>query len=239
MAKERPIHGLDRSDRPLGQVGEGHRGELVDLAVKGELAPTEDDHHQHLDLVVAVGLDAVAGVEADQVGLQVLPVQPPPRPGMAPPATRLARSTRGQHQPCRHLPIPYRPPEHERAGDSLLGSPPRVRKAFRHSPRLPNTTGQVPINTAGPLLRVLERPRRRCRRRGRAPAPGRGPAVVAAIRPIPHRPPGRLEPGRPAASSRLRVIPQESARLLGFGVRSGPSQILKVHLQADRWHRHH
>jgi hypothetical protein len=88
----------------------------------------------------------------------------------------------------------------------------------------------------------MERPRRRCRRRVRAPAPGRGAAVVAATRPIPrheraasrahgvpagppaaaldpgpggvgrrpHRPPGRLEPGRPAASTQHRVIPQES-----------------------------
>jgi hypothetical protein len=91
---------------------------------------------------------------------------------------------------------------------------------------------------------VMERPRRRCRRRGRAPAPGRGPAVVAATRPVPprlrtasrargvpagppaaaldpgpggvgrrpRRPPGRPEPGRPAASTHHRVIPQESAR---------------------------
>jgi hypothetical protein len=63
----------------------------VDLAVKGQLAPARDDHHQHLDLVVAVRLDAIALVEPDQVGLQVLPVQPPPRPGMA-----LARSEAGQ-----------------------------------------------------------------------------------------------------------------------------------------------
>jgi len=33
----------------------------------------------------------------------------------------------------------------------------------------------------------MERPRRRCRRRGRAPAPGRGPAVLAATRPVPPR----------------------------------------------------
>jgi hypothetical protein len=82
---ERPIDGLDRSDRPLGQVGDDHRGELVDLAVKGQLAPAEDDHHQHVDLVVAVRLDAIALVEPDQVGLQVLGVQPSPRPWMVPP----------------------------------------------------------------------------------------------------------------------------------------------------------
>jgi hypothetical protein len=46
----------------------------------------------------------------------------------------------------------------------------------------------------------MERPRRRCRRRGRAPAPGRGPAVVATTRPIPrhHR-----------AASRARGVPAE------------------------------
>jgi hypothetical protein len=63
-------------------VGDDHRDQLVDPATKGQLAPTEDDHHQHLDLVVAVRRDAITLVEPDQVGLQVLPVQPPPRPGM-------------------------------------------------------------------------------------------------------------------------------------------------------------
>jgi hypothetical protein len=72
-------------------VGDDHRGELVDLAVKGQLAPATDDHHQHLDLVVAVGLDAIALVEPDQVGLQVLPIQPPQRPWMVP-----ARGEAGQ-----------------------------------------------------------------------------------------------------------------------------------------------
>jgi hypothetical protein len=74
-------------------VGDDHRGQLVDLAVKGQLAPAEDDHHQHVDLVVPVRLDAIALVKPDQVGLQVLPVQPPQRPGWFPPAARLARST--------------------------------------------------------------------------------------------------------------------------------------------------
>jgi hypothetical protein len=92
---QRPIGGVDRSDRSLGQVSDDHRGQLVDLAVKGQLAPTEDDHHQHLDLVVAVRRDAIALVEPDQVGLQVLPVQPPPRPGMVPARGQAARSTGG------------------------------------------------------------------------------------------------------------------------------------------------
>jgi hypothetical protein len=72
-------------------VGDDHRGERVDLAVKGQLAPAEDDHHQHIDLVVAVRLDAIAPVEPDQVGLQVLPLQPPQRPWMTP-----ARGKAGQ-----------------------------------------------------------------------------------------------------------------------------------------------
>jgi hypothetical protein len=45
---------------------------------------------------------------------------------------------------------------------------------------------------------VLERPRRRCRRRVRAPAPGRGAAVVAATRPIPRH---------ERAASRARGVP--------------------------------
>jgi hypothetical protein len=76
-------------------VGDDHRGELVELAVKGQLTLAEDDHHQHVDLVVAVRLDAIALVEPDEIGLQVLPVEPPPRPGWFPPAARLARSTGG------------------------------------------------------------------------------------------------------------------------------------------------
>ena len=81
---ERPIDRHHRPDRPLGQVGEDHRGERVDLAVKGQLTPTGDHHHQHLDLVVAVRLDTIAPAKPDQVGLQVLPIKPPQRPWMVP-----------------------------------------------------------------------------------------------------------------------------------------------------------
>jgi len=77
---ERPVDRHDRPDRPLGQVGEDHRGERVDLAVEGQLAPAGDNHHQHVDLVVAVRLDAIALAEPDEVGLQVLPVEPPQSP---------------------------------------------------------------------------------------------------------------------------------------------------------------
>jgi hypothetical protein len=69
QVRQRPIDGRDRSDRPLGQVSDDHRGQLVDLAVKGQLAPACDDHQQHLDLVVAVRLDAITLAEPDQVGL--------------------------------------------------------------------------------------------------------------------------------------------------------------------------
>ena len=55
----------------------------MDLAVKGQLAPTEDNDHQDVDLVVTVRLDAITPAEPDQVGLQVLPVEPPQRPWMA------------------------------------------------------------------------------------------------------------------------------------------------------------
>jgi hypothetical protein len=77
---ERPVDRHHRPDRPLGQVGEDHRGERVNVAVEGQLAPAGDDHHQHVDLVVAVRLDAVAPAEPDEVGLQVLPVEPPQSP---------------------------------------------------------------------------------------------------------------------------------------------------------------
>jgi hypothetical protein len=66
-----------RPDRPLAHVNKGHRGERVDLAVEGELAPPGHDHHQDLHLVVAVRVDAIAETEPDQVGLQVLSVQLP------------------------------------------------------------------------------------------------------------------------------------------------------------------
>jgi len=39
QVRQRPVNGLDRSDRPLGQLGDDHRSQLVDLAVKGQLAP--------------------------------------------------------------------------------------------------------------------------------------------------------------------------------------------------------
>jgi hypothetical protein len=58
-------------------VGGDHWGERVGLAVKGQRAPAENDHYQHLDFVVAVWRDAITPVEPDQVGLQVLAIQPP------------------------------------------------------------------------------------------------------------------------------------------------------------------
>lgn len=64
-------------DRPLRHVDKGHRGERVDLAVEGELAPAGHDHHQDVHLVVPMRLDAIPQAEPDQVGLQVLSGQPP------------------------------------------------------------------------------------------------------------------------------------------------------------------
>jgi hypothetical protein len=64
-------------DRPLGHVDKGHRGERVDLAVEGQLTPAGHDHHQDLHLVVSMRLDAIPQAEPDQVGLQVLSIQPP------------------------------------------------------------------------------------------------------------------------------------------------------------------
>jgi hypothetical protein len=72
-----------------------------------------------------------------------------------------------------------------------------------------------------PCCGVMERPRRRCRRRVRAPAPGRGAAVVAATRPIPRRdragsrargvpvgpPAAALDPGR-AARAGVHAAPR-------------------------------
>jgi hypothetical protein len=46
-------------------VGEDHRSERVDLTVEGQLAPAVDHYHQHVDLVVAVRLDAIAPAELD------------------------------------------------------------------------------------------------------------------------------------------------------------------------------
>jgi hypothetical protein len=59
------------------------------------LAPAADDHHQDIDLVVPVRLDAIALVEPDQVGLQVLPSSRHSGPGWFPRAARPARSTGG------------------------------------------------------------------------------------------------------------------------------------------------
>ena len=70
--------------------------------------------------------DAIALVEPDQVGLQVLPVQPPPRPGMVPARGQAARSTGGTASGMPPLPHPcHRLQSVKRAGDRLLGSRPR------------------------------------------------------------------------------------------------------------------
>jgi hypothetical protein len=47
-------------DRPLRQVDKGHRGERVDPAFEGELAPASHDHHQDRHLVVSMRLDPIA-----------------------------------------------------------------------------------------------------------------------------------------------------------------------------------
>ena len=150
---ERPVDGLYRSDRPLGQVGDDDRGELVDLAVKGQFAPAGDDHHQHVDLVVAVPLDAIALAEPDQVGLQVLSIQPPQRPWMAP-----ARREAGQvdrRDGVRHAAIF---PSHTiafRACGTGRGPPAEFPAAVHNGNRPacgPKQTWRVPINLAGPLL---------------------------------------------------------------------------------------
>ena len=104
-------------------MSDDHRGQLVDLAVKGQLAPAEDDHHQHVDLVVAVRLDAIAPAEPDEVGLQVLPVEPPQRPWMVPPrgeAGQVDRRDGVRHAAIFHS-TPSSPEREEGPGDSLLG----------------------------------------------------------------------------------------------------------------------
>jgi hypothetical protein len=74
---KRPVDCHHCPDCPLGHVDKGHRGERVDLVVEGELAPAGHDHHQHLHLVVPMRLDPIPQAEPDQVGLQVLSIQPP------------------------------------------------------------------------------------------------------------------------------------------------------------------
>ena len=56
---KRPVDGHHRPDRPRWHVDKGHRGERVDLAVEGELAPAGHDHHQDLHLVVPMRLDPI------------------------------------------------------------------------------------------------------------------------------------------------------------------------------------
>jgi len=157
----------------------------VGLAVKGQLAPARDDHHQHLDLVVAVRRDAIAPVEPDQVGLQVLAIQPPQRSRMALPAARLARSIGGigSAMPAIFPSQANVSRARQGAGDSRLGSRPRSTRHSGAARAFSNTTGQVPINLVGPLLGVMERPRRRGRR-------GVRPLHPDADRPL-SRPPGR------------------------------------------------
>ena len=197
-----------------------------------------DDHYQHLDLVVAVRLDAVALVEPDQVGLQVLSVEPPPALRRHRPRRGWPGRPEGWAQACRHLPIPdHHLPNARNGGRGLsAGFSAAIRKAFRRGAWAKHDLAGTDEPGGIAAVGVMKRPRRRCQRRVRAPAPGRGSAVVAATRPVPRRqrvasrargvpagppvaaldpgpggagrrprrPPGRLEPGRPAARTRHR-----------------------------------
>jgi hypothetical protein len=80
-------------------------------------------------------------------------------------------------------PTPLSPERERGVGDSLLSSGPRsgTVRGPKHDLAGADTHG------GDRCCGVIERPRRWCRRRVRAPAPGRGPAVVAATRPIPRR----------------------------------------------------
>ena len=110
-------------------------------------------------------------------------------PGWFPPAARLARST-GEIGSAMSPSCHPRPSSLERVKRGP--GPPAQFSAVstRHSGTacgFSNATWRMPIAMTDLCCGVLEWPRRRCRRRVRAPAPGRGPAVVAATRPIPRR----------------------------------------------------
>jgi hypothetical protein len=214
--RQRPIHGRHRPDRPLGQVSDDHRGQLVNLAVKGQLAPTEDDHHQHLDLVVAVRLDAITPAEPDQVGLQVLPVQPPPRPGMAPASCEAGQVDRriGSGMPPSCHPRPSSPERAKRGPGTACWVLGRVDKASGTA-RGPKRDLAVPTKdggtaavgswnglaggadaASGPLHPDADRPLSRPPGRSHA-APGPRQGRVASLRDRLRRPltwPGRRGP---------------------------------------------
>jgi len=193
----------------------------VDLAIKGQLAPTEDDHHQHIHLVVAVGLDAIAVVEPDQVGLQLLPIQPPPRTGMATGRSEAGQVDRrdGVRYAAIFLSHPSPPEREEGPGNPLGSGPGSTRRPG--TARLQTRPGRYRSTwrdcccgghgTASPAV-PAPRP---------GPCPGCGPAVVAATRPNPTPPGGRVKGAwRPCGTAGGR--PLTLARAARAGVHAAP-----------------
>jgi hypothetical protein len=133
-------------------------------------------------------------------------------PGWPPAAARLARSTGGtasgmppSSYPTHRLPSVKK----GRATRWVLGRGPQggpARRDFKHDRAGTDQPGGIAV------VGVMERPRRRCRRRVRAPAP-------AADRPL-SRPPGQI-PRRQGAASRARGVP---AGPRGGGPGPGPGR---------------
>jgi hypothetical protein len=128
----------------------------------------------------------------------------------------------GWRQAWRHLPIPHHHLQRVKRGRRQpAGFSAAVHQASGTARGLRTGPGRYRSTWWDRCSGVMERPRRRCRRRVRAPAPGHGAAVVAATRPIPRRhqagsrargvpagpPAAALDPGPGGAGRRPRRPP--------------------------------
>jgi hypothetical protein len=92
---QRPIDGLDRSDRSLGQVSDDHRGQLVDLAVKGQLARPKTTTTSTSTSSLRCGAMRSPWSSRTRLACRSAPSSRHRAPGWPPAAARLARSTGG------------------------------------------------------------------------------------------------------------------------------------------------
>ena len=142
QVRQRPVDGRDRPDRPRGQVSDDHRGQLVDLAVQGQLAPTATTTTSTSTSSLRCGW--MRSPWPSRTRLPAGPLRPAataPRDGHRP---RRGWPDRPEAwgQASRHLPIPdHRLPSMNRPG-SPAGFSAAIQKAFRHGPLLPKRPGR-------------------------------------------------------------------------------------------------
>ena len=105
QVSERPVDRHHRPDRPLGQVGEGHRGKRVDLAVEGQLTQPETTTTSTSTSSLRCGSIRSPRPSQTKLACRSSPSSHHRAPGRFPAAARLARSTgetASPIPPCSH-----------------------------------------------------------------------------------------------------------------------------------------